>query len=315
MRRTSATRSEFAHQRGATTNTYLLALFLLVVGVLLAIYLNKGSDTPGSANRMAMRAAIVELPPEARLNPALFRGQIVALETALGLGGSVGDPDIGEISRAVLQLADTLQADGGSIALRVAPALYDFAHDLDQFKKVGFSNLDLPAVREHWFQLRSGLFKPANWYASDDVGHSGDLEPGATDSRSELVNDFRVLTMSISDLAMSGRDETSYFGEIGVDVANGSDAAAALTIDWNEWAKGWNHRVEYLAASLPAAPSANAEPELATAHKALATAIHQLRLVAMSDTGAAVPSRTQRTRWFDAADAEVEKARINLSGL
>jgi hypothetical protein len=124
-----------------------------------------------------------------------------------------------------------------------------------------------------------------------------------------------LITTQVADLAASGRDETSYFGEIGVDVAEGTDEAANLGAEWLDWAKGWNQRVEFLAATLPSAPTASAPAELVSAHRALATAIHQLRLVAMTGTGSEVPPRAERTRLFDAADSSIEAARINLSGM
>jgi hypothetical protein len=70
-----------------------------------------------------------------------------------------------------------------------------------------------------------------------------------------------------------------------------------------------------VAAALPVGTAPDAPTELVDAHRQLATAVHQLRLLAMADSAAGVPSRAERQRYFDSAEGAVESARSLLGDL
>lgn len=302
-------------QRGASTNTYLIALAVVAVIVVVLVLADRTDGPEDREGEGVAAVETVELAPEQRLNPALFRGQIRALEMALYPSEGANAPSSGGIAAAARRLAEAVRSEGGPSARQAADALSGYAAEVSGTNDVGFTSLDLPAVRASWQELRSVLFQPADWFAGADATAAEVVEQPATDSQESYINDLRRIAFNVTGLVYSGKDEAGYFGEIGVDVAAGSDQAAALREDWLEWAKGWNRRVEIMAATIPPAPDSGAPEDLMQAHRALATAVYQLRLVAMSDDPTGVPSRAERNRLFDSAEEAVTAARTYLTNL
>jgi hypothetical protein len=300
-------------QRGASTNTYLLALLVLAVIVALAIVFFGGEGEQAEDADSARSAAAVVLAPGERLDPALYRTEIEALEATLYRVGTADATTARHIHYAARRLADAVLDERETAAPRAARAITSFADGVLQPDDVGFATLDLPATRGQWTQLRGRLFRPADWFAGGAA--SGPAVRSGPDTKEASVNDLRRLVETVTDLINSGRDETGYFGEIGVDVEEMSNQAASLRSDWEEWARGWSQRVETVAASLPVRTAADAQTELVEAHRQLSTAIHQLRLVAMTDSATGVPPRAERQRYFDAAQRAVGSARSLLSVL
>ena len=300
-------------QCGASTNTYLLVLLALAAIVVIAITFTGGpGEESGEADTERPAAADVPALAE-RLDPALYRGQIEGLEAALYRQGTVDVTAARHIHHAARLLADAVR-DGGEPAGPVAArAITEFADSVIQPEDVGFASLDLPATRARWSALRGRLFRSADWFVGG--GSTGPSRRAAPPTKEATVNDLRRLVESVTDLIISGRGETSYFGEVGVDVEEMSREAESLREDWEEWARGWSKRVEFVAASLPVSTAADAPTELVEAHRELATSVHQLRLVAEADSASGVPSRAERQRLFDAAERAVQNARGLLSDL
>ncbi len=302
-------------QRGASTNTYLLALLVIAVAVALAIVFFGGEGDQVEDADSARSAETVVLAPGERLDPALYRTEIEALEATLYRVGTVDTTTARHIHYAATRLADAVLDGREPFAPQAARSITSFADRVLQPDDVGFATLDLPATRGRWSELRGRLFRPAEWFTGGAEGAPGPgVRPGP-DTREASVNELRRLVETVTDLINSGRDETGYFGEIGVDVEEMSDGAASLRSDWEDWARGWSQRVETVAASLPVRTAGDAPNELVEAHRQLATAIHQLRLVAMTESATGVPSRVERQRYFDAAQRAVDSARSLLSVL
>jgi hypothetical protein len=257
----------------------------------------------------------VVLAPGERLDPARYRTEIEALEATLYRVGTVDATAAQHIHYAARRLADAVLEGREPFAPQAARTITTFADRVLQPDDVGFATLDLPATRGRWIELRGRLFRPADWLTGGAEGAPGSgVHPGP-DTREASVNELRRLVETVTDLINSGRDETGYFGEIGVDVEEMSDGAASLRADWEDWARGWSQRVETVAASLPVRTASDARNELVEAHRQLATAIHQLRLVAMTESATGVPPRVERQRYFDAAQRAVDSARSLLSVL
>ncbi len=300
-------------QRGASTNTYLVALLVLAAIVALAIVFSGGRGGDSEEADSARSAGPVVLATAERLDPALYRGHIEALEAALYRQGAADVTAARHIHHAARRLADEVR-DGGEAAGPVAAsAITNFADGVLQPDDVGFATLDLPATRTRWTGLRDRVFRSADWFVGGTA--AGPVARTGPDTKEANVNDLRRLVETLTDLIESGRGETGYFGEIGVDVEEMSREADSLREDWEEWARGWSSRVEYVAAALPVRTAADAPTELVEAHRELATAIHQLRLIAMADSVSGVPSRAERQRLFDAAEGAVQSARGLLSVL
>jgi hypothetical protein len=300
-------------QGGASTNTYLLALLALAAIVALAVVFSGGRGERAEEGDAARSAAADVLATPERLDPALYRGQIEALEAALFRQGAADVNTARRINHTARRLADAVRQGGEAAGPVAARTITDFADSVLQPDDVGFATLDLPATRSRWTGLRDRVFRSADWF----IGGTGTGPAARTDPamKEASVNDLRRLVERLTDLIISGRGETGYFGEIGVDVEEMSREAASLREDWEEWARGWSKRVEYAAAALPVQTAPDAPTELVEAHRELATAIHQLRLLAMADSASGVPTRAERQRLFDAADRAVQSARGLLSVL
>jgi len=300
-------------QCGASTNTYLVALLVLAAIVALLVVLSGGRGEQAEEGDAARSAAADVLATAERLDPALYRGQIEALEAALYRQAAADVNTARHINHSARRLADAVRNGGEAAGPVAARTITDFADSVLQPDDVGFATLDLPATRSRWTGLRDRVFRSADWF----IGGAGSGPAARTDpaTKEATVNDLRRLVETLTDLINSGRGETSYFGEIGVDVEEMSREADSLREDWEEWARGWSSRVEYVAAALPVRTAADAPTELVEAHRELATAIHQLRLIAMADSVSGVPSRAERQRLFDAAEGAVQSARGLLSAL
>jgi hypothetical protein len=300
-------------QCGASTNTYLLALLVLAAIVALAIVFSGGRGGDSEEADSARSAEAILLATAERLDPALYRGQIEALEAALFRQDEADVNTARHIHHTAQRLADAVRNGGEAAGPVAARTITDFADGVLQSDDVGFATLDLPAARNRWTGLRDRVFRSADWFVGGAA--SGPTVRTGPDTKEASVNDLRRLVETVTDLINSGRGETGYFGEIGVDVEEMSREAESLREDWEEWARGWSKRVEYVAAALPVRTAPDAPTELVEAHRQLATAIHQLRLLAMADSASGVPSRAERQRYFDSADSAVESARSLLSDL
>jgi hypothetical protein len=287
-------------------------LVLAAIVALAIAFSGRRGEQAGDADSARSAEAFVLAPGE-RLDPALYRGRIEALEAALYRQDTADVTAARHINHSAKRLADAVLDEGELAAPRAARAIENFANGVLQPDDVGFATLDVPATRNRWTGLRERLFRPADWFVGGAA--SGPAARTGPDTREASVNDLRRLVETVTDLTNSGRDESGYFGEIGVDVEEMSPEAASLRADWDEWARGWSKRVEYVAASLPVRTAADAPTELVEAHRELATAIHQLRLVAMTDSPTGVPPRAERQRYFDAAEGAVETARSLLGYL
>ena len=297
-------------QRGASTNTYLLALLVLAAIVALAIVFSGGrGEESGDADSHRSAGAVVLATAE-RLDPALYRGHIEALEAALYRQETADVNDARHIHHSARRLADAVADEGNPAGLMASRAITNFADRILQPDDVGFATLDLPATRSRWSELRGRLFLPADWFVGGAA--SGPAARTGPDTREASVNELRRLVETVTYLINSGRGETGYFGYIGVDVEEMSREAESLREDWEEWARGWSKRVEFVAAALPVRTAPDAPTELVEAHRQLATAIHQLRLLAMADSASGVPSRAERQRFFDSADSAVAVSYTHL---
>ena len=300
-------------QCGASTNTYLLALLALAAIVALAIVFTGGRGKRAEEADAAQSAAADVLATGERLDPALYRGQIEELEAALFRQDEADVNTARHIHHTAQRLADAVRNGGEAAGPVAARTITNFADGVLQSDDVGFATLDLPATRNRWTGLRDRVFRSADWFVGGTA--SGPTVRTGPDTKEASVNDLRRLVETVTDLINSGRGETGYFGEIGVDVEEMSREAESLREDWEEWARGWSKRVEYVAAALPVRTAPDAPTELVEAHRQLATAIHQLRLIAMADSVSGVPSRAERQRLFDAAEGAVQSARELLSVL
>jgi hypothetical protein len=117
---------------------------------------------------------------------------------------------------------------------------------------------------------------------------------------------------ALDSLAAAGRREMLEFGEVYVDVAEGSREERALTAAWNAFAREWDGRVSGACSQAPGQPGLGGEMNVVLAWQSLGQAAHQLRIATVSPAEWSVPDKAWRQQSLAQAEANVAEARAHL---
>lgn len=248
------------------------------------------------------------------LDPAPFRGEIEAIEGVLYMPSppEYGDPE--RVARLAMELGARMQAELGHLPGRRAfVALVGFAAEVEAQGEAGYAAPDLGGPRRAWESLRAGLFRPAAWFrrggarlAAAQQKPEPRAEPGTLASLGAWADDLDAL-------AAAGRREMLAFGEIYVDVAEGSREERTLTAAWHEFAREWDGRVTRACADAPGQPGFDGEMNVVMAWQSLGQAAHQLRVATVSPAEWSVPDEAWRQQSLAQAEGRIAEARAHLA--
>jgi hypothetical protein len=261
------------------------------------------ASLPGSA----------EQPGVGGLDPGPFRGEIEAIESILYMPSppEYGDPE--RAARLAMELGARMQAELGRLAgQRAFLALVGFASELDAQGDVGFAAPDLGGPRRAWERLRGELFVPASWFRRGGTQLAAAQRKPEPRADPGVLGSLRAWADDLDSLADEGRREMLEFGEMYVDVAEGSREERALAAAWNGFAREWDARVTRACAAAPGQPAFDGEMNVVMAWQALGQAAHQLRIATVSPAEWSVPDKAWREQSLAQAEGRIAEARSHL---
>jgi hypothetical protein len=247
------------------------------------------------------------------VDPAPFRGEIEAVEAVLYMPSPPehGDPE--RVARLAVELGARMQAElGRLVGRRAFVALLGFASEVEAQGEAGYVAPDLTLPRRAWESLRDEMFRDAPWFrrsgprlAEAQRKPEPRAEPGVLASLGAWADDLDAL-------AAEGRREMMQFGEMYVDVAEGSREERALEAAWNAFARGWDGRVSGACRQAPGQPGLGGELNVVLAWQSLGQAAHQLRIATVSPAEWSVPDKAWRQQSLAQAEANLAEARSHL---
>jgi len=261
-------------------------------------------------------AAVERAPDDApdAIDPTPYRDTIQAIEAVLYRDAPADWSDPETVSSLAMQLGDRLYAGLGPLRGHQAMAeLVDFAGAVGSQSESGYAAPELDAPRAAWETIRARWFRRAPWFGRTTARLVAAQRPAPPTASLVDLHELWKWAGAIETMVEGGRPAFDRFGEVHVDVAEGSQDERDLVARFQNFAKDWDGRVRGLGAQAPRRPSADGEPNLLFAYQALEEAVAQLALATTSEGDAAVPMKWWRTQCLDAATAHLDAAREFLA--
>ncbi len=248
-----------------------------------------------------------------KLAPAPYRAEIEAIEAVLYRDTETELVDGERVAAAAHQLADHMTAEldritGHAVLLRLS----EFAMEAEADADAGYALPDLARSRRAWQRLRSELFAPAPWLRREGPELAAAQHPAPPRADLLDVAALEGFAKTLAPLLASGRSEMLRYGEIYVDVLEGSQAETELVDDWLTFARRWDTRVGKACAQTPPRPALDDDLHVVMAHQLLGDACHQLRVATVSAGDASIPTKDWRSSSLDQAVERIAEARAQL---
>jgi hypothetical protein len=247
-----------SHARSGARAPILLLSLLGVVAVLFLIFGRDGDTPAGVSSEGAETGAAT---PADRLDPALYRRSIEALETVLFRTPVESGPDL-EAARANLataagNLSRELRRTGPEVA--AAEVAADEVAELgDAPEPFGFRELE--RARDDWLRIRQRHLRSAPWLAAPPAAG------GAARDR-PVRAEFRAHADALVALIQDGASRAATLA--------GEPPGPERDRGWREFLTDWNGRVEELVRSTPERPGVDAGADLLVAIQQLEGALQQ----------------------------------------
>jgi hypothetical protein len=245
-------------------------------------------------------------------DPAGYRAQIEVVEDLLYMESPSRLDDYDRIARAMLNLHQKIRdTETNHFALNNANALL-FLASRAEGSDAGYSLPNLAPVRKEWEELRSSVFRPADWFRAggDDVVQAQTPPVPTAD-----VQDVFALTRVIGRLEKLIEDAREEVEELGEPVYNAeliSWEGEVQIAKWRKWSTEWEGKLDYVASRLPAHPAWSGEQNYLMAYQDVDHAFHQLRIVPVGVGIWATPFQYQWEQRFSAAADYLAGARRYL---
>ncbi len=248
------------------------------------------------------------------LDPAPYRAEIEAIEAVLYRDTQAEWADGERVAAAARELADHMTAELDRItAHAVLLRLSAFAMEAEANADAGYALPDLARSRRAWQRLRSELFAPAPWLRREGPDLAAVQNPAPRRADWLDIGALERFAKALDPLLASGRREMLAFGEVYVDVPEGSPEEAQLVDDWLAFARRWDERVTKACGQAPARPALDDDLRVVMAHQLLGDACHQLHVATVSAGEASVPMKHWRSSSLDQAAARIAEARAQLA--
>lgn len=268
------------------------------------------------AGAPAPAAAIAAAPADApdAVDPTPYRDTIEAIEAVLYRDTPAAWADPEAVSSLAMALGDRLYADLGPLrGHRALADLVDFAGATGAQAESGYAAPELDAPRAAWETIRAKWFRRAPWFGRTTARLVAAQRPPAPTASLIDLHELWKWAGAIETMVEGGRTAMDRYGEIDVDVAEGTQEERDLVARFQNFAKDWDARVRGLGADAPRQPTPDGEPNLLFAYQALEEAVAQLALATTSEGDAPVPMKWWRTQCLDAATAHLDAARDFLT--
>lgn len=276
-----------------------LAGVAAALAVATALYFSNGA--PGSAGARGLAA-----------EP--YRTEIEALEAVLYQKRPPAFGDTELAARAAVALAEHVLEAEGRLAGRDAFArLHAFASETDARADVGYAAPDLAGPRRSWEGLRGELFRPAPWLRPADPGLPAAQSPPRPRAAPGDLLALRMWARALAAFRLRSEPELLAFGEVHVDVAEGSAQERTLVDDWLRFARRFDGELDDVARLAPPAPGLGDAEPVVTSHRLLGEALGQLRLASQSRSDAAVPDKAWRREGLANAARLLSEARARIA--
>lgn len=130
-----------------------------------------------------------------------------------------------------------------------------------------------------------------------------------------VLSDLQFVLRTVNGLVAEGRERCAELGEPSYEPDDPGQAGRRHVAAWNRFSQEWNTSLTEAAASLPAPPDWDAQPEAALAYQDIGRAIQELRLVPVGTGDWSTPFESLWSSRFDTAEALLTSASRQLDVL
>jgi hypothetical protein len=130
-----------------------------------------------------------------------------------------------------------------------------------------------------------------------------------------VLSDLQFVMQNVRGLVAEGRERCAELGEPSYEPGDPGQAGRRHVAAWNRFSQEWNEDLTEAAASLPAPPDWDAQPEAALAYQDIGRAIQELRLVPVGTGEWSTPFESLWSSRFDIAEALLASASRQLDAL
>jgi hypothetical protein len=242
------------------------------------------------------------------LDPEIFRAEIQSVDALLfrdaPLEAGEGDAIAAALERLAVEVGRKSPGVRSTVSVSELRALSRAVVGRGE-------KLDRGGVRREWIQIRTALFVPATWFATEDARVSSPLPTGDVPAKPATA-DYRRALSRLEALMKTGRREMGSMGELSREAALDPGQLRAQTQLWEDLESEWSDDLNTIEGSLPDKREAAGDPILRMVHDDLESAIAALREVPLTPSARQASTRGELENRLAKAEEHLQNARRSL---